>query len=41
MPSITVKDIPADLYERFKNVAQKDRRSLNLEIRLAMDRLVQ
>ncbi len=32
MPTITVKNIPPDLYERLKNAAQIHRRSLNNQI---------
>ena len=41
MTNITVKDIPDDLYARFKGVAQKERRSVNAEIIVAMDQRVQ
>jgi hypothetical protein len=41
MASITVKDIPDELYERFKETAQQDRRSLNAEVIVAMETLVQ
>lgn len=32
MPTITVKNIPPDLYERLKRAAQANRRSINGEI---------
>lgn len=32
MPTITVKNIPSDLYERLKRSAQANRRSINSEI---------
>ena len=32
MPSITVKNVPADLYERLKQSAQANCRSINAEI---------
>ena len=41
MANITVKDIPDELYEQFKATAQQDRRSLNAEIIVAMEALVQ
>ncbi|MHB9130528.1 MAG: FitA-like ribbon-helix-helix domain-containing protein [Armatimonadota bacterium] len=41
MASITIKDIPEELYHRFKEVAVKDRRSVNAEVIVAMDRLIQ
>jgi len=41
MANITVKDIPDDLYEQFKETAQQDRRSLNAEVIIAMESLVQ
>jgi hypothetical protein len=40
MASITVKDIPEELYEQFKETAQRDRRSLNAELIVAMETLV-
>lgn len=41
MASITVKDIPDELYQRFKETAQQDRRSLNAEVIVAMETLIQ
>lgn len=32
MPTITVKNVPPDLYERLKRSAQANRRSINSEI---------
>lgn len=32
MPTITVKNIPDDLYERLKRMAESNRRSINSEI---------
>jgi plasmid stability protein len=40
MPSITVKNIPADLYERLKQSAQASRRSINGEIIVCIERAV-
>ena len=36
MPSITVKDIPDELYSQFKAIAQAERRSVNSEVIVAM-----
>jgi len=41
MPTITVKDIPEELYARFKEIARQERRSVNAEVIIAMDRLVE
>jgi len=41
MASLTIRDIPEDLFERFKEVAKEERRSLNAEAIEALDRLVQ
>ena len=41
MASITVKDIPDDLYEKFKETAKQERRSLNAEVIVAMEALIQ
>ena len=41
MPSITVKDISDDLYERFQEVAQAEGRSIEAEVIVAMEQLVQ
>jgi predicted transcriptional regulator len=32
MPTVTVKNIPTDLYDRLKQLAQANRRSINSEI---------
>ncbi|MCC6488053.1 MAG: Arc family DNA-binding protein [Candidatus Hydrogenedentes bacterium] len=38
MPSITVKSIPAELYERLKQSATENRRSINQEIIIRLER---
>jgi plasmid stability protein len=40
MPSITVKNVPADLYERLRQAAQANRRSINAEIIVCIERAV-
>lgn len=40
MPTITVKNIPADLYERLRQAAAANRRSLNSEIIVCIERAV-
>ena len=40
MPSITVKNIPPDLYERLKQSARANRRSVNGEIIVCIERAV-
>lgn len=40
MPSITVKNIPPDLYERLKQSARANRRSINGEIIVCIERAV-
>ena len=40
MPTITVKNIPADLYERLKQSAQANRRSINSEIIVCIEQAV-
>lgn len=40
MPTITVKNIPADLYERLKQSAAANRRSINSEIIVYIERAV-
>ena len=40
MPTITVKNIPADLYERLKQAARAHRRSINSEIIVYIERAV-
>jgi plasmid stability protein len=38
MPTITVKNIPAELYERLKQSAEVNRRSINSEIIVCLER---
>jgi plasmid stability protein len=38
MPSITVKNIPPDLYRRLKRAAAMNRRSINSEILVCVER---
>jgi len=38
MPTITVKNIPAELYDRLKRSAQANRRSINSEIIVCIER---
>jgi plasmid stability protein len=40
MPNITVKNIPSDLYQRLKEAAQANRRSLNSEIIACIEQAV-
>ena len=40
MPTITVKNIPADLYEHLKDAASANRRSINSEIIVCIERAV-
>jgi plasmid stability protein len=40
MPTITVKNIPADLYERLKRSAQANHRSINSEVIVCIERAV-
>jgi plasmid stability protein len=40
MPTITVKNIPADLYEHLKQSAQANRRSINSEIIVCIEQSV-
>jgi plasmid stability protein len=40
MPSITVKNVPEELYERLKLSAQANRRSINSEIIVCIERAV-
>jgi plasmid stability protein len=40
MATITVKNIPAELYERLKAAAQANRRSVNSEIIICIERAV-
>ena len=41
MPTITVKNIPNDLYEQLKRSAETHRRSINSEIIACIERAVQ
>lgn|GEM_PF-2127476 len=41
MKTYTIRDIPEELFERFKSLAQRERRSINAEIIEVMDRAVQ
>jgi len=41
MPTITVKNIPVDLYERLKQIATENRRSINSEVIVCIERAVQ
>ncbi len=38
MPTITVKNIPGELYERLKQIAKANRRSINNEIIVCIER---
>lgn len=38
MPSLTVKNIPPELYERLKRSAEEHRRSINSEILVCLER---
>ncbi len=38
MPTITVKNIPADLYERLKQSAEMNHRSINSEVIVCIER---
>ncbi len=40
MTNITVKNVPPDLYERLKEVAQTHRRSINSEVIACIERAV-
>lgn len=40
MPTITVKNIPGDLYERLKQRAAENRRSINSEVIVCIERAV-
>lgn len=40
MPTVTVKNIPPDLYERLKRSAAANRRSINSEIIVCIERAV-
>lgn len=38
MPTITVKNIPSDLYDHLKSAAEANRRSINSEIIVCLER---
>ena len=40
MPTITVKNIPTDVYERLKQSAEANRRSINSEVIVCIERAV-
>jgi hypothetical protein len=40
MPTITVKNVPTDLYERLKQSAEANRRSINSEVIVCIERAV-
>ena len=40
MASLTVRDIPLDLYDSFKKLAKKEHRSLNAEVLAVIERVV-
>ena len=40
MPTITVKNIPDDVYERLKQSAEANRRSINSEVIVCIERAV-
>jgi hypothetical protein len=40
MPTITVKNIPTDLYQRLKQSAEANRRSINSEVIVCIERAV-
>ena len=40
MPSITIKNIPEDLYERLKEAARTHRRSINSEVIVCIEKAV-
>ena len=40
MPSVTVKNIPEDIYEKLKKRAHENRRSINNEIIMCIERTV-
>jgi hypothetical protein len=41
MPSITLKNIPLELYEQIKKSAEANRRSINNEIIVCLERVLQ
>lgn len=40
MQTITVKNIPADLYKKLKQIAKENRRSINSEIIMCIERAI-
>jgi antitoxin FitA len=40
VPTITVKNIPPEMYERLKELAKANRRSMNSEILLCIERVL-
>jgi plasmid stability protein len=40
MPSITIKNIPEDLYERLKEAARTHRRSINSEVIVCIEKAI-
>jgi plasmid stability protein len=40
MPTITIKNIPKDLYERLKEAARTHRRSINSEVIVCIEKVV-
>jgi plasmid stability protein len=40
MPTITIKNIPEDLYERLKEAARTHRRSINSEVIVCIEKVV-
>ena len=38
MPTLTIKNLPPELYERLKNSAERNRRSLNREIIVCLEK---
>jgi plasmid stability protein len=40
MPTITIKNIPEDLYERLKEAARANRRSINSEVIVCIEKAV-
>ena len=41
MVSITVRDVPDHTYQRIKRLAERDRRSVNAEVIVAMDKFAE
>lgn len=40
MPTMTLKNIPLDLYERLKQLAEANRRSLNSQVLVCLEQVV-